>query len=70
MAFFLTAAGNMLVPETQTGRFLESIPFSKILLVAKTEEEAIEIPYKITNVTLNLLHIKPMESCSYQLINN
>ena len=40
-----------------------------MLLVVKTEEEVIEIPYKITTVTLNLLLIKPMQSYSYQLIN-
>ena len=68
--FFSNSNGQHVVPETQTGRFLELIPFGKILLVVKTEEEAIEIPYKITNVTLNLLHIKPMKSYSYQLINN
>ena len=34
------------------------------------EEEIIEIPYKITTITLNLLHIKPMQSYSYQLLNN
>ena len=55
----------MLVQKTQIGRFLESLPFSKILLVVKTEEEVIEIPNKITTVTLNLLRIKPMRNCSY-----
>ena len=68
--FFSNSNGQHVVPEAQTGRFLELIPFGKILLVVKTEEEAIEILYKITNVTLNLLHIKPMKSYSYQLINN
>ena len=55
----------MLVQKTQIGRFLESLPFSKILLVVKAEEEVIEISYKITTVTLNFLRIKPMQSCSY-----
>ena len=60
----------MLVQKTQNSRFSESFPFSKILLVVKAEEEVIEIPYKIATVTLNLLHIKPMQSYSYQLIDN
>ena len=70
MAFFLTAANNMLVQKTQNSRFSESFPFSKILLMVKAEEEKIEIHYKITDVSLNLLHIKPMQSYSYQLMND
>ena len=66
----MTTANNRLVQKTQNCRFLESLPFSKILLVVKVEEEVIEIFYKITTVTLNLLHIKPMQSYSYELINN
>ena len=60
----------MLVQKTQMGRFLESLPFRKILLVVKDEKEVIEIPYKITTVTLNLLHVKPVQSYSFQLMNN
>ena len=52
--FFLTAAENMFFQKTLVGRFLESAPFSKILLVVKAEEEVTEIPCKITTVTLNL----------------
>ena len=60
----------MLVQKTQMGRFLESLPFRKILLVVKDEKEVIEIPYKITTVTLNLLNVKPVQSYSFQLMNN
>ena len=61
---------NILVQKTHNIRFSESLPFSKILLVVKAEEEVTEISYKIATVTLNLLHIKPIQSFSYQLINN
>ena len=70
MPFFLTAADNMLVQKAQNSRFSESVPFSKILNLVNTEKEVIEIPYKISTVTLKLLHIKPMQIYSYQLINN
>ena len=53
-SFFLTAEDNMLIQKTQNSRFLESLPFSKILLVVKAEEEVIEIPYKIITITLNI----------------
>ena len=51
-------------------RFLESVSFTKIFRVVRIEEEVIEISYKITTVTLNTLHIKPLQSNSYQLIND
>ena len=51
-------------------RFLESVSFTKIFRVVRIEEEVIEISYKITTVTLNTLHIKPLQSYSYQLIND
>ena len=70
LAFFLTAADNILVQKTQNSRFLESLPFSKILLMMKAEQEVTEIPHKITTLTPNLLHNKPMQSYSYQLISD
>ena len=69
-SFFSDSVDNMSVQKTQNRRFSELLPFSKILLVMKAEEELIEIPYKIATVILNLLHIKLMPSFSYQLINN
>ena len=60
----------MLVEKTQNNRFSEPVPFRKLLLVVKAGEEVIEIPYKITTITLNLLHMKPMQGYSYQLLNN
>ena len=61
---------NMLVQKIQNSRFSESFPLNKILLLMKAEEEVIKIPYKISTITLNLLHIEPMQSYSFQLINN
>ena len=61
----MTAADIMLVQKSQNSRFWESVRFSKILLVVKAEEEVTEISYKIATVTLNLLHIKAMQSYSY-----
>ena len=40
------------------------------MLVVKAEEEVTGIPYKTTTVTLNLLHIKPIQYYSYQFMNN
>ena len=53
-SFFLTALDNILVQKTQTSRFSESIPYSKILLLVKAEKKIIEIPYEIIMVTLNI----------------
>ena len=60
----------MLAQKSKLVGFRNQFYFSKILLVGKAEEEVIEIPYKITTVTSNLLHIKPMQNYSRQLINN